>query len=137
MAISIPQALELNAKQPIDTRLLLTKAKMLAMSDDNMPSKYFAMCMDDGKLYLYDKNNEVDPETGKFRLQDIEITPSKLAGELPEALKIALSQQDLDSGLAVDDDGNISVQLNDEHLKIIDNKIDLALELIQAIGPEV
>jgi len=53
---------------------------------------------------------------------------------IPGALKDALEKQTEDSGLVVDADGNIKVQLNQEHLQIIDNKIDLSLSLIQAIG---
>lgn len=137
MAIQLPQGFKIGSKEAIDSRIVLTKAEMLKMKDNTMPDVYFAMCKDDGKMYVYNKTNEIDPELGKFRVQDIEITPEKLSAQLPEALKTTLAKQAKDSGLAVDDEGNISVQLNEEHLQIIDNKIDLALELIQAIGPEV
>jgi hypothetical protein len=32
-----------------------------------MPSKYLTVCQDDGYIYLYNKDNTVDPATGKFR----------------------------------------------------------------------
>jgi hypothetical protein len=41
---------------------------MLTVNDNLMPSKYFTVCQDDGKIYLYDKTNTVDPATGKFRV---------------------------------------------------------------------
>lgn len=68
MPIILPQGFEITSKQPIDTRILLKKTAMLSMNDNIMPIKYFAICVEDGKLYLYDKSNEVDPETGKFRV---------------------------------------------------------------------
>lgn len=51
---------------PIDDKFVLSKAEMLAVSDTVMPEKYFAVCTDDGKLYVYDKNATASAETGKF-----------------------------------------------------------------------
>lgn len=63
-----------------------------------------------------------------------EIDPDELAKDLPAALRKALSdQQSKNSGLVVDDEGNIKVSLNEDHLQVIDNKIDLAISCIQAI----
>ena len=52
---------------PIDNSLTLTKAEMLAVDDSKMPEKYFTICLDDGKLYLYDKSATPSAETGKFK----------------------------------------------------------------------
>ena len=73
MPIILPQGFEITSKQPIDTRILLKKTAMLSINDNIMPIKYFAICVDDGKLYLYDKTNEVDPETGKFRVLESDV----------------------------------------------------------------
>ena len=73
MPIILPQGFEITSKQPIDTRILLKKTAMLSMNDNIMPIKYFAICVDDGKFYLYDKSNEVDPETGKFRVLESDV----------------------------------------------------------------
>ena len=73
MSIILPQGFEITSKQPIDTRILLRKTAMLSMNDNIMPIKYFAICVDDGKLYLYDKTNEVDPETGRFRVLEANV----------------------------------------------------------------
>lgn len=55
----------------IDKRLLLSKAEMLTVEEDyTMPDEYFAVCKDDGKVYLYKASNTVDAETGKFRVID-------------------------------------------------------------------
>ena len=73
MPIILPQGFEITSKQPIDTRILLKKTAMLSINDNIMPIKYFAICVDDGKFYLYDKSNEVDPETGKLRVLESDV----------------------------------------------------------------
>lgn len=68
MAIKIGQGFKRASAAPIDDSLVLTKAKMLAADDAMMPPNYFCVCKDDGKLYLYDKSNDVDDTTGKYRV---------------------------------------------------------------------
>lgn len=68
MGIKISQGFERRGAFPIDDDLLLTKAEMLTVNDGLMPDKYFTICQDDGKLYLYDKENTFDTDTGKFRV---------------------------------------------------------------------
>ena len=68
MAIQLPQGFKIGSVEPIDTRLVLTKEEMLSIKDSVMPDRYFAVCKDDSKLYVYNKNNLEDPETGKFRV---------------------------------------------------------------------
>lgn len=53
---------------PIDASLLLTKAQMRDMLDNMMPARYFCICLEDGKLYLYDKSATPNAETGKYFL---------------------------------------------------------------------
>lgn len=68
MAIKVGFPFKRTSAAPIDESLTLTKAQMLAVSDDAMPDKYFCVCLDDGKLYVYDKNATPNAETGKFSL---------------------------------------------------------------------
>ena len=68
MAINVSQAFHRTSANPVDDTLTLTKAEMLAVNDNLMPAKYFTVCQDDGKIYLYDKTNTSDPTTGKFRV---------------------------------------------------------------------
>ncbi len=68
MAINVSQAFHRTSGNPIDDTLTLTKAQMLATQDALMPSKYLTVCLDDGKLYLYNRENTVDPSTGRFRV---------------------------------------------------------------------
>ena len=67
MAINISQAFKRTSANPVDESLTLTKAQMVAVNDNLMPSKYFTIGQDDGNIYLYDKSNTVDPTTGKYR----------------------------------------------------------------------
>lgn len=73
--ISIVQGFKVMTRDAIDNRILLSKSEMCSINDNQMPDKYFAICKDDGMLYLYDKSREVaevadaDTEsTGKFTL---------------------------------------------------------------------
>lgn len=68
MAINVSQAFKRTSANPIDESLALTKEQMLAVNDNLQPAKWFTVCLDDGKLYMYSKTNEMDPETGKFRV---------------------------------------------------------------------
>lgn len=67
MAILVGQPFERTGMFPIEDDLLRTKAQMLAVNDDLMPEQYFALCLDDGNFYIYNKRNSVDPETGRYR----------------------------------------------------------------------
>lgn len=67
--IKVGLAFERTSMEPIDETFTLSKAQMLAINDSFMPDKYFAVCKDDGKFYLYDKQATPNAETGKFTLQ--------------------------------------------------------------------
>ena len=68
--IQIVQGFNVSTRDPVDNRILLSKDEMTRVNDNQMPEKYFAMCKDDGSIYVYDKANEVDEITGKFRLYE-------------------------------------------------------------------
>lgn len=69
--ISILSSLSIGNADPVDRRLVLSKAEMLAMNPMKMPrsdkTKYFALCSDDNQFYIYDKDATQDSVTGKFR----------------------------------------------------------------------
>lgn len=135
MAIKLPQGLNITSSDPVDIRIVLTKEEMVSIVDARMPQVYLAICKDDGKLYLYNKNNDVDKDTGRFRLHSGGMDPEELSTELPGALKRALAAQaSKNSGLIVDEDNNIKLNINEDHLKIEDNVLDIQDGLlIQAI----
>lgn len=85
MPINLPGAFNVGASVPIDTRIVLTPAQMLATNDNVMPDTYFALCSVEGYngFYLYNKNinNEnLDPVTGKYtKIFDSAILPISTA----------------------------------------------------------
>ena len=68
--ISVPQGFKVGAAEAVDSRLTLSKAEMLATKDSLMPTVYLAVCKDDNAIYIYSKDNSIDPETGKFRVYE-------------------------------------------------------------------
>ena len=70
MAINLSAPIKRTGAYPVDETLLLSKAGMKAINDSVMPDVYFALCSDDGKLYIYNKANDIDEETGKFRVME-------------------------------------------------------------------
>ena len=73
MAIKVPVSIEVISANPIDSRFVLSQAEMRSVIDAKMPKVYFAVCSDNGNLYTYNKDNEVDPTTGKYRLVETDI----------------------------------------------------------------
>lgn len=67
MAISNASGFHIGSSDAIDDRLVLTKEQMKAANDNVYPDVYMTLCVDDGYLYIYNKSNESDIETGKFR----------------------------------------------------------------------
>lgn len=68
MAISFPSGFSVTGKEAIDTRIVMTKEEMLNAKKARMPEVYFAICKDDGNIYVYNEANEPDEEFGRFRL---------------------------------------------------------------------
>ncbi|MBR6403203.1 MAG: hypothetical protein IKS48_07445 [Eubacterium sp.] len=69
MAIKIGDNLNYAGVKPDFVRQqYATFEEMAAVRDNTMPPIYLAYCLEDKNFYKYDKDNEVDPITGKFRL---------------------------------------------------------------------
>lgn len=68
----------IGSTSPVDYRLIKTKAEMKAADETTLPDVYLTICPDDGKLYLYNKENETDSTTGKFKVFE--------GGSLPDYL---------------------------------------------------
>lgn len=66
MSINVSQSFHRTSANAVDDTLTLTKAQMLAVNDNLMPSKYLTICQEDGQIYLYDKSATPSVETGKF-----------------------------------------------------------------------
>ncbi len=69
MAIKIADNLNYAGAKPDFVRQqYATFEEMAAVRDNTMPQLYLAYCLQDKNIYKYDKDNEVDPTTGKFRV---------------------------------------------------------------------
>lgn len=72
---------------PVDTRLVLSKKEMCAISDNFLPDTYFALCKDDGHFYIYNKTNSVNEVTGRFTIISDVVEPMIInidGGEITE-----------------------------------------------------
>lgn len=68
MAIALGDNLDYKGPKPDIARQQYELISDLAsVKDVRMPQMYLAYCLEDEKVYLYNKNNEVDETTGKFR----------------------------------------------------------------------
>lgn len=76
---------KLNKTVPIDTRLMLSKYEMTTMNDKYMPDCYFAICKEDKKMYVYDKEATANAETGKFSLLETYLFESEEAYQAVQA----------------------------------------------------
>ena len=68
--IKLVQGFDIRQPLPIDGRILLSNDEMKNVDTNLMPDKYFAINKDDGRLYLFDKNNSTATITGGFRPAD-------------------------------------------------------------------
>lgn len=68
MGIKVNSGFSVGAPVPIDERIVLSKSQMLNMSDSTMPDTYFAICSDDGNLYVYNKSGTYSSSTGYYAL---------------------------------------------------------------------
>lgn len=80
MAVSLAAGFKINNNEPIDNRLVLTKEQMKNAVPAGMPDVYLAVCIPDGKIYLYNKENTEDRDTGKFRLFDVDSVLANISG---------------------------------------------------------
>ena len=104
--VQFPSGLIITADEPIDCRLVLTSAEMLAISNAikldkvgienenisnyNMPEKYFCINKDDGRVYYFyfedtEHCNEWQEGTGYFKVSEYRLDES-LAAEVARAI---------------------------------------------------
>ena len=67
MAINVGMGFKVGNMEPIDSRFVMSKAEMLAVTPATQPDIYFCVCSDDSLMYVYDSSNSEDVSTGKFR----------------------------------------------------------------------
>lgn len=84
MAIKISDNLDYKGTKPdFQRQSYATKEALKNVVQGAMPELYLAFCLEDRQLYLYDKSNDDDPTTGKFRIFQAGSTTQ--VTEMPEA----------------------------------------------------
>ena len=68
-------------KQNFDRDSYATLADMKAVSDNDMPNVFLAVCEETGKAYVYKKTNNVDSVLGKWRDATVDESAPKLTAE--------------------------------------------------------
>ena len=69
MAISLLSNLSINSQLPDVTRMQFdTIEDMKNYREQWLPAMYDSFCLEDGQKYRYNRSNEVDPVTGKWRI---------------------------------------------------------------------
>jgi len=118
MAIPWAASIELLSPQSNFTRdMFNTKAEMKAFAEYKLPDIFITTCKEDGNVYVYNKNNTVDSETGKWR--PIDASGSKNYEDLTN--KPSIDGHDLHSGCSADELGlydKLSVD------GLLENKVD-------------
>ena len=131
--ISTGTGFKVLSRDSIDERFILSKDQMLNIDEAVQPENYFCVCTDDSMLYVYNVNNPVDAETGKFRKvgsnesvdpsifqksnDDSLITEDKtIVGAINELENIKLDKPETDGTpgqiLVLQDDGSLAYQDN-------------------------
>ena len=91
MAISLIDNLKIqNKKQNVERDSFTTILDMVSYSPNYLPNIFHAMCEETGKMYVYNINNDEDPDLGKWRVlegsgggtADVSIEKIKVNGEL-------------------------------------------------------
>ena len=136
--IKLVQGFDIGSPLPIDGRILLSYEEMYKIDDNILPEKYFAFNKEDGKLYLYDKNNVVAEKLGKFRLADdttdqridheVEVLNNRIDTEV-NALNVRIDSEVTDLNA---EDERLDTKIN--NYKSDKNLVD-ASELTQALEP--
>lgn len=129
----------------IDKRLLLSKAEMLSERFSDTGSKIiltdisFCICTDDTKIYTYNINNSVNPETGKFRLLTENNFTTKLKEQYDEAVRLLsasggiLDQLNVEITRAKDAEAGIRLSVSEEAAKARRAEAVLTEDLIDEV----
>ena len=128
MAIDLATGFNIGSKDAIDERQVLTLEQMKNLDENVYPDNYFSICKDDGKLYLYNSSNEVNDETGKFRVLSGGTGGGDTTYVLPPATDTTLGGVKVDNvTITVDSEGVITAinsYTKTEVDDLLNNKLD-------------
>ena len=66
--INLGTGFHIGSADPVDDRLIMSKSEMININENIFPDVYMCVCRDDGAIYTFNINNEVNDDTGKFRI---------------------------------------------------------------------
>lgn len=66
--INVNTGFHIQTSNPIDDRFIKKKSEMVRVNDNTMPEIYPCWCTDDDRMYIYNKSNTFNENTGKFRV---------------------------------------------------------------------
>ena len=128
MAIDLATGFNIGSKDAIDERQVLTLEQMKNLDESIYPDKYFAICKDDGKLYIFNASNEINAETGKFRVLSGGTGGGDTTYVLPPATDTTLGGVKVDNvTITVDSEGVITAinsYTKTEVDDLLNNKLD-------------
>lgn len=75
MSVKIGAGFKVTSASPIDDRFILTREEMLNVNDTMFPDVYITLENPTGEIYIYNKTNEIDSTTGKFRPYNTSASP--------------------------------------------------------------
>lgn len=132
--ININSGFYIGSPEPIDTRMILSKAEMRSVNENILPSKYFCICSDDGQLYVFDKDSTSDETTGKFKPASntaIEMTKAEydmltedeknngaiyfITDEEVSSIIVYDEIQDIPLSKSTDDEGSVTYVVNSDY----------------------
>ena len=128
MAINLATGFSIGSKDVIDERQVLTLNQMQNLDENVYPDNYFAICKDDGKLYIFNASNEINAETGKFRVLSGGTGGGDTTYVLPPATDTTLGGVKVDNvTITVDSEGVITAinsYTKTEVDDLLNNKLD-------------
>lgn len=93
-SLSFNENIKYTGKKPnFERDQFATIADMAGFSENYLPEVFIAMCIEDGNVYIFNKKNEKDPVTGKWRL---------LGGALQEEITAAFTVGGVKEGDTLD-----------------------------------
>lgn len=139
--IKLVQGFDVCSPLPIDGRILLSKNEMYEIDDNILPEKYFAICKEDGRLYLYNKFNVVTEETGKWRLADnatderitreVETLNNRIDGEV-NTLNERIDDEVATLNTRISNEVEELVAVDEENFEILDSRITREVDTLNS-----
>lgn len=95
MALSFLDNIDYRGKKPNFTRdLFATVADMASFSESYLPDVFIACCIETGKLYMFNRNNDLDATLGKWR----EYISGSSTGNLTNEITFSTNVGNIDAG---------------------------------------